>query len=272
MERVKDPEGARQAAHKVVQTHQRLSRFVRAGQRLAEIDRFVAETLQDLECKSAFLHYRVPRLPPFPSHSCLSLNECVVHGTATYYRDPLKPGDLLSIDIGVKYKGWIGDAAWTYAIECASDEAQKLMNAGKESLRLGCEQLQPGSDYLQWAKAVQDHVEKECGFHCIRGLGGHGYGHKLHGPPFISNVIPLDPDEWPDAWTIIQPGTLVAVEPMLGVSTGRIAQDSRKWPIYTADDSLSCHYEHDVYISENGPEILTAELANLPDIVGNGKI
>ncbi len=195
-----DAKAARTAAEKVVEVHEHLTDFLRAGQRLAEIDRYVAEVLHKLGCKSAFLHYKVPRLPAFPSHACLSVNDCVVHGTAAYYREPLKPGDVISIDIGVKFQGWIGDAAWTYAVEHASDEATRLMEAGKESLRLGCEQLRPHRSFMEWAKAVQNHVEVDCGFHCIRGLGGHGYGRKLHGPPFISNVVPDHPHEWPDAW------------------------------------------------------------------------
>lgn len=265
-----DAHAARTAAHKVVEVHEHLAEFLRAGQRLPEIDRFVAEVLHKLNCRSAFLHYRVPRLPPFPSHACLSVNDCIVHGTAAYYREPLRPGDLISIDIGVVHQGWIGDAAWTYAVEHASAEAARLMDAGKESLRRGCEQLQPNQPFMEWAKAVQEHVENECGFHCVRGLGGHGYGRKLHGPPFISNVVPDHPNEWPDAWGKARPGLLVAVEPMIGVGTGHIAQDPRQWPIFTADGSLSCHYEHDVLVTEEGPEVLTAGLAELPDIVGNG--
>ncbi len=98
--------------------------------------------------------------------------------------------------------------------------------------------------------------------------GGHGYGRKLHGPPFISNVVPDHPHEWPDAWGKAQPGLLIAVEPMLGVGTGHTAQDPRQWPIFTADGSLSCHYEHDVLITADGADILTAGLTQLPDIVG----
>lgn len=267
-----DAQAARTAARKVVELHEHLADYLRAGQRLAEIDRFVAEVLHKLGCRSAFLHYRVPRMPPFPSHACLSVNDCIVHGTATSYREPLKPGDLLSIDIGVVHQGWIGDAAWTYAIEHATEQARRLMSAGKESLRLGCEQLRPGETFMQWARTVQQHVEGECGFHCVRGLGGHGYGRKLHGPPFIANLVPEHPTEWPDAWSKARPGLLIAVEPMIGVGTGHTDQDPRNWPIYTADGSLSCHYEHDVLITEDGAEILTAGLTQLPDVVGNGLV
>ena len=263
----KEAIAAKAAAQKVVETHRRLSAWLRPGITLAEIDRFVAKTLEDLACRSCFLGYRVPKSPAFPSHACLSLNECVVHGTAGYYTQPMKAGDILKIDIGVYFEGWVGDAAWTYVFGEPNPLARRLTSAGKESLRRGVQQLQPGRNYIEWARAVQSHVEGECGFHLIRGLGGHGYGRKLHGPPFISNTVPLHPSEWPDAFRPIQPGTLVAVEPMIAVGTGETTQRRNEWPVFTADKSLSVHYEHDIYIGENGPEVLTEGLEEIKDVI-----
>jgi len=264
----RDIEGATAAAHCVTQIHERLVEFLRAGQTLAEVDAFVAQALDDLNCKSAFLRYTIPGHPPFPSHSCLSLNECIVHGTHLHPKTPMQPGDLLSIDIGVSHHGWIGDAAWTYAIEHAGDQAMSLMTCGRESLRRGVEAMQPGRPLIDWARAVQEYVEGECGFHLVRGLGGHGYGRKLHGPPFISNVVPLTRIEWPDAWQTFKPGMLLAVEPMIAVSTAESNSESRQSPIYTSDGSLSVHYEADVLITEDGPHNLTAGMESLPDVVG----
>lgn len=264
----RDIEGATAAADCVVQTHERLVEFLRAGQTLAEIDAFVAQTLKDLDCRSAFLRYTIPGHPPFPSHSCLSLNECIVHGTHLDPKEPIKPGDLLSIDIGVSHKGWIGDAAWTYAVETATDQAMALMSCGRESLRRGVEAIQPGRPLIDWARAVQEHVEGECGFHLVRGLGGHGYGRKLHGPPFVSNVVPASRIEWPDAWQTFKPGLLLAVEPMIAVGTSETSSKPRAWPIFTADGSLSVHYEADVLVTEDGPLNLTAGMEALPDVVG----
>ncbi len=263
----RDIEGAHVAAQRVVQVHQRLAGFLRAGQTLAQIDRFVAETLAELDCRSAFLHYRIKGHPPFPSHACLSLNDCVVHGTHDLTAETTKPGDLLSIDVGAVHDGWIGDAAWTYAIEEASEEALKLMACGRESLRCGIAAMQPGRPLVDWARAVQAYVENECGFYLVRGLGGHGYGRRLHGPPFISNVLPSHPNEWPDAWTTFKTGLLIAVEPMIAVGTGDIISGDQ-WPIYTADRSLSVHYEADILITKDGPLELTEGLDGLPDVVG----
>ncbi len=262
-----DVEAAYTSAQKVVQTHQRLVEFLAHGQTLAQIDAFVGRTLEDLGCRSAFLHYKQGRSPAFPSFSCVSVNECIVHGTAGYYTEPLKEGDVLKVDIGVVHHGWIGDAAWTYVFGAKSELVERLTACGKESLRRGIEQLRPGLTYIEFARAVQDHVEGECGFHCVRGLGGHGYGRKLHGPPFVANNVPSYPGEWPDAFTTIKPGTLIAVEPMIGVGTGEMVQRGNEWPIYTADGSLAVHYEHDVYIGDDGPRVLTEGLDDLPDVI-----
>ena len=265
----KDIAGATLAAEKVVETHRRLVEFLHAGQTLAEVDAFVGRTLADLDSISAFKHYRVRGHPPFPSEACLSVNECIVHGTHDMTSTPISPGDLLSIDIGVKHDGWIGDAAWTYVIEATDEVSMNLVVAGRESLRLGVEAMQPGKPLIDWARVVQDHVEKKCGFGLVRGLGGHGYGRTLHGAPFISNVVPTYPGEWPDAFRTFRHGMLVAVEPMLAVSTTEIRSEGREWPIYSADGSRSVHHEADVLITEDGPVNLTASLFDLPDIVGN---
>ncbi len=263
-----DVDSAAAAAHRVVQTHERLVDFLRAGQTLSQVDAFVAETLKDLECRSAFLNYAMQGHPPFRSHSCLSLNSCIVHGEHLLTNDPLKPGDILSIDIGVFHNGWIGDAAWTYAIEHATPDALRLMQCGRESLRRGVAAMQPGRPLIDFAKAVQQHAERECGYHLVRGLGGHGYGRKLHGSPFISNVTPQYPGEWPDAWKIFEPGMLLAVEPMIAMGTHDLKTNGKAWPIYTADGSLAVHYEADVLITDDGPRDLTEGMQDLPDIVG----
>jgi len=264
----RDIEAAEAAAQCVVRTHERLVQFLRVGQTLAQIDSFVADTLKELDCRSAFLNYSMQGHPPFRSHACLSLNHCIVHGEHDLTAEPIKPGDLLSIDIGVYHHGWVGDAAWTYAIETASDQAMKLMQCGRECLRRGIAAMQAGRPLIDWARAVQTHAERECGFHLVRGLGGHGYGRRLHGTPFISNVTPKFRGEWPDAWTLFKPGMLVAVEPMIALGTHYIQADKKAWPIYTADGSLSVHYEADVLITEEGPRDLTDGMQDLPDVVG----
>lgn len=270
-----DVAGASAAGLAVVHTHQRIAAYLRPGLTLAEIDTFVAKTLADLGCKSCFLHYKQARGPKFPSHACLSVNDCVVHGTAGYYTQPLKQGDLLKVDIGVSKNNWIGDAAWTYSFGKPTPEVARLMQCGKDSLKRGIEQLQPGKPYIGWATAVQGCVEGEYKFHLVRGLGGHGLRRMahaedrkaLHAPPYVSNVVPSYPGEWPEAFSLITPGTILAVEPMIAIGTGKVREHSGQWPILTADGSMSVHYEHDVLITDKGPRVLTAGLEELNDII-----
>ena len=263
-----DAKEAKVSARIVVEVHRALTDFIRAGITLPEIDAFVAKKLRELKCKSAFLKYKMPGQPPFPSHSCLSVNDCVVHGTHTMTQSPLSPGDLISVDIGVIHKGWVGDAAWTWAIEHASDENHKLMQAGRDSLSAGIKAMQPARPMMDFARAVQGVAEDDFGFHLIRGLGGHGYGRTLHAPPFISNVVPAHPSEWPDGWRTFEPGMLIAVEPMLAIGTGHIENMQGTWPIFSADNSMSVHFEADIHITEDGPVDLTQGLQELPYIIG----
>jgi len=264
----RDIDAALAAAQCVVRTHERIVEFLKAGQTLLEIDQFVAACFKDLDCTSAFLRYRIPGHPPYPSFACLSPNDCIVHGTHDMTDEPIKPGDILSIDIGVKHKGFIGDAAWTYAIEHASDLAQRMMTCGRESLRRGIEAMQAGAPLIDFAKAVHPYVERECGFYLAQGLFGHGYGRKLHEAPSVSNLMPSFPGEWPDAWKTFEPGMLIAVEPMISAGTREIRSEPNRWPIFTADGSLAVHYEADVMITPDGPHVLTNGMENLPDIVG----
>lgn len=264
-----DVRGARESGQRVLETHRRLVPFLRAGRTLAEIDAEVARILDELDAKSCFIRYRAGgAMPPYPNHACLSVNDCIVHGTSAAYTRPLERGDVLKVDIGLSHNGWIGDAAWTYAIGEASDLARRLMACGRETLAEGIKELRPGNTLLSWARRVQGIAEDKHGFHCVRRLGGHGYGRKLHGKPWVSNVVPTFPGEWPEALTMCEPGMLLAVEPMIAAGTGEIRDHDRRWPIHTADGSLAVHYEADVLITEDGPMDLTEGMQELPDIVG----
>jgi methionyl aminopeptidase len=258
---------AEAAAQRVVQTHQRLVAYLRHGMTLGQIDAFVAQTLAELGCESCFRGYKQPRLPAFPSHACLSVNDCVVHGTAASHLAPLTDGDVLKIDIGVRYRGFIGDAAWTYAFGTPSSDVRRLMEAGKESLRRGIATMRSGNLLIEFARAVQGHVEGECGFSLIRGLGGHGIGRSLHQAPYVSNVVPEHRQDWTEAHEKWRPGVLVAVEPMLAMGQHKLKPGGNQWPVRTADGSMCVHYEHDVLVTESGPRVLTAGLEDLPDVI-----
>jgi len=256
-------EKAQESANRVVEIHQRLSQWLRIGVKLPQIDIFVRHQLEDLSSKSCFRGYRTRNVKPvFPSYSCLSINDCIVHGTAGSYSEPVKKGDVLSIDIGVSYQGFIGDAAWTYVFGEPSKTVSKLTSCAKDAILSGIYMMTPESPFKNWSQTVQQTVEN-AGFHCVEGLGGHGYGQKLHMDPFLPNMVTgtcLDD-------TKFKKGMLLAVEPMICVGTGKIRHNKSEWPIYTADGSLAVHYEHDVYIDEDGPVILTEGLNNISDLI-----
>lgn len=264
------------AAQCVVETHRRMVPFLKVGQTLGQIDSEVARVLEDLGCQSCFHGYRIGRGPAFTGHACLSVNDCVVHGFPGSYDRPMRPGDLLKIDIGVWKNGFVGDAGWTYCFKgYPSDIAKRLMDVGRESLRRGITKLSPTNTYMAWAREVQTCVEVEHKLHLVRGLGGHGIGMKkndrergLHLPPFVSNVVPASHSDWPESTLACEPGVLIAVEPMLAAGTGETASRGNPWPVYTKDGSLSSHYEHDVLITDKGPRVLTEGMDELPDIVG----
>lgn len=257
-----------EAATRVVRVHEALVDILKPGITAIEIDQFVGRTLESLDCTSCFLGYKVRGHPPYPSHACISVNDCIVHGTHLSEREPLAPGDLLKIDVGVRHRGFIGDAAWTYSVATQTELGRRLQLSGRTSLQLGIDAMIAGRPLVDWARAVQDHVERVCGFHLVRGLGGHGIGRSLHEPPFISNVVPSYPGEWSEAWKPFEVGMLVAVEPMIAVSSSEIRTSGREWPIRTADGSLSVHYEADVLVTADGPRNLTGALFDLPEIVG----
>ncbi len=275
-----DADAAHAAAQRVVQTHQRLAPFLKEGVTLAQVDAEVGKILRDLQCESCFRGYRISKLPPYPCHACLSVNDCIVHGTFEHHASALKEGDILKVDVGVTYRGWNGDAAWTYAIKNCRDEDRRLMECGKESLRAGIAALKPGNTFIEFARAVQHCAEVKYGFHCVEGLTGHGYGRRphrndprrdafdrgLHKPPHVWNVVPSRMSEWPEAMMKCEPGVLVAVEPMIAIGTP--VRKERGWAHFTADGSTAVHYEADVLITEKGPWNLTEEMTDLPDIVG----
>ena len=217
--------------------------FIRPGVTTKQIDEFAAGRIRGYGAKSAFLGYR-----KFPCHLCLSVNEQVVHGLASDQR--LKFGDIISLDVGVVYNGFIGDTARTVAVGGCSVEAQRLMDVTEQSLYLGIAQALPGNRVVDVSRAIQRYVEGN-GYSVVREFVGHGVGRSMHEDPQVPNFD--DGKKSPR----LQPGMTIAIEPMVnaGLPDVRILNDG--WTVVTKDGQLSAHFEHTVLVTGAEPEILT---------------
>jgi methionyl aminopeptidase len=185
----------------------------------------------------------------FPGSLCASINDEIVHGIPSRKRI-LRAGDLLSIDVGVRYRGYYTDAATTVPIGDVDDVSQRLLQVTKESLAAGIAAAQLGNHIGDIGAAVQAVVEG-AGFSIVRDLVGHGIGAEFHEEPQIPNYGK------PKRGTKLSPGLTIAIEPMVNVGTAKTRTMPDRWTIVTADGSRSAHFEHTVAITEQGPRVLT---------------
>ena len=217
--------------------------FIKPGLTTRQIDNFAAERIRSYDAKSAFLGYR-----KYPCHTCLSVNDEVVHGLAT--ERELRFGDIVSVDVGVVYKGFIGDTARTVAVGGCSVAAQRLLDVTDQSLYLGIAQARPGNQVLDISLAVQRYVEQN-GFSVVREFVGHGVGRTMHEEPQVPNFGVRGHG------ARLEEGMVLAIEPMVnaGKPGARLLNDN--WTAVTEDGSYSAHFEHCVAVTKNGPLILT---------------
>ncbi len=188
--------------------------------------------------------------PPFPAAICISRNEEVVHGIPR--ADViLVSGDLLKIDIGMRYKGMVTDMARTVAIGEVSPERKKLQSVVKASLEAGVAVLRPGAKMEDYARAVET-VVNEAGFSGVRDLVGHGVGHELHEDPQIANYTHSGLPNF-----TFEEGMVVALEPMINAGTYEVELAPDAWTFVTADGCSSAHWENTVLITHDGAEVLT---------------
>lgn len=236
----------REAGRIVARVHAVLREAIRPGVSTWELDQLALETMSRYNATSCFLGYR-----GFPANICASINEELVHGIPKKDRI-LKEGDIISIDVGVRYRGFIGDSAWTYAVGAISPAAQELMRVTEESLYQGIAQAQAGKRVVDVSRAVQRYVESHR-MNVVREYTGHGVGRQMHEAPQVLNYESDDPD----GQTILRPGLVVAIEPMVQIGTWQTRTLKDKWTVISKDHSLTAHFEHTVAITNNGPEILT---------------
>jgi len=187
---------------------------------------------------------------PFPASLCTSLNQEVVHGIPSEKR-VLREGDLVKLDIGLRFEGMVTDMARTVAVGSVSAEAERLLRITRESLDFGIENIRAGAHLSDYARAVQGHAERN-GYAVVRDLVGHGVGHELHEDPQVPNYFHAGIRDF--AFT---KGMVLALEPMInaGGLQVRIAPDG--WTFVTNDGKLSAHFEDTIIVTESGTEIVT---------------
>jgi methionyl aminopeptidase len=185
----------------------------------------------------------------FPAHTCISVNDEVVHGIPSFRR-VLREGDLASLDIVVWHDGYVGDNAFTVPVGPISAEHEKLLRVTREALDFGIRQAVVGNRIGDVSAAIQQHVESS-GFSVVRDMVGHGVGVSMHEPPEIPNFGRRGTGDR------IKPGMTLAIEPMVNAGGYKTRTLPDGWTIVTADGSASAHFEHTVLTTERGPEILT---------------
>lgn len=221
----------------------RLSELVVPGVTTMELEEVALRETMRRNARPAFKGYC-----NFPNALCCSPNKQVVHGIPN--REPMRDGDILSLDFGVYYDGYYGDAALTLPVGSIGARAASLVDATKESLSRGIEQAVPGNRLFDISHAIQDYVENR-GFSVVRDFVGHGIGKHLHEDPQIPNYGA------PSQGVRLRPGMVFAIEPMINEFSHEVKILNDGWTVVTVDGGLSAHFEHTVAITENGPDILT---------------
>lgn len=186
----------------------------------------------------------------YPASLCVSINEQVVHGIPSK-KVVIQDGDIVSVDFGVNYKGFYGDAAFSFLVGTHFNENKKrLLQVTKQSLMMGIEQVRAGNRVSDISAAIQSHVESNR-FHVVKQFVGHGIGSKLHEAPEVPNY------KRPGRSPRLLPGMVLAIEPMVNVGTSDVMVLKDGWTVITSDRSNSAHFEHSVLVTEGEPEILS---------------
>jgi methionyl aminopeptidase len=217
--------------------------WIAPGITTREIDAYAASRIKEHGARSAFLGYR-----KYPCHICISVNEQVVHGLAGDRR--VQFGDIVSLDVGVVYDGYIGDTARTVAVGGCGPLAQKLMDVTERALYEGIAQALPTNRVADISRAIQMVVESN-GFSVVREFVGHGVGRTMHEEPQVPNFVDGKPSPK------LRPGMTLAIEPMVNAGSPAVEVLKDGWTVITRDGKPSAHFEHTILITESEPEILT---------------
>jgi methionyl aminopeptidase len=239
----------REAGRLVARAHQIVRGMIGPGVTTGALDAAVEELFETEGAVSLFKGY--PGRVPFPAVCCISVNEQIVHGIPGDRK--LEPGDLVKVDTGCRLNGWCGDSAWSYAVGEIDAVKTKLMRVGEENLMLAIEALKTATRWSQVAEQMQKAV-RAAGFSVVEQFVGHGIGRKMHEDPQVPNYV--SPQLMKQDFRI-EPGLVLAIEPMVNAGTKDVRILKDHWTVETKDRKPSVHFEHTVAITEAGPVVLT---------------
>ncbi len=208
-----------------------------------ELSEYAADLIRQSGAESAFLGYH-----GFPGVICSSINEVVVHGIPDDRR--IEFGDVVSIDVGVRYKGFIGDTAVTVMVGVTDPDTIRLVNTTEEALRRGIAAVKPGARLSDISHAIEQTAVNE-GFSIVREFVGHGVGRDMHEEPQIPNFGP------PGKGPVLKEGMTMAIEPMVNLGRPGVHVEDDGWTVVTNDGKVSAHFEHTIAVCDGGVEILT---------------
>ncbi len=229
----------------VGKTHAVVAAYLKEGMTTIQVNNLAEEFIKDNGGVPSFKNYN-----GFMFATCISVNNAVVHGFPS--NNPLKNGDIISLDIGILKNGFHGDSAYTYAIGEITDEVKQLLKVTKESLYCGIDKARQGNRIGDIAYAIQEHTEKKHGYGVVRDLVGHGLGRKLHEDPQVPNYGKRGSKEK------LKEGMVLAIEPMINMGVKEVLHLEDGWTVLTKDGKPSAHFEHDVHITKAGPDILSS--------------
>jgi methionyl aminopeptidase len=242
----------REAGRVVGQTLEQIRTMIRPGLNIKEIEKFVHEEFKRVGAKETFRNYRpAPKYPPYPSNICISINEQLVHGIPG--NRTLKEGDLVTLDLGATFHGYVGDAAITVPVGKVTAEAERLLKVTEDALWAGIKAAQTGTHLNDICGAIEDTI-RPSGYGIVKGYGGHGVGRDMHEEPHVVN------HRMRFRGTPLKTGLVLALEPMVTVGSPDVEEESDGWTVRTKDGSLCCHFEHTIAIREG----CEAEVLTLP--------
>ena len=240
----------RDAGQLVAETFELIREHIAPGVTLQDLDRLSEEYIISKRAKSLYKGYRGSQAnhPPFPGVICASVNNEICHGLPD--DRILNNGDIIGIDIGLRYRGYCGDACVTFAVGEISAEAQRLMDVTEKALHKGINAARSGNFLYDIGTAIENYADSQ-GVAVVKEWGGHGIGKQLHEPPSVSHT------RMPVRGPQLKPGMVFTIEPMINHGRQEWELLSDGWTVVTKDHSLSAQFEHTIVITRNGPEILT---------------